>query len=410
MKENITMKRNVKGMLTSLVFCAMLLSSCEEFQPVFTGKYKNAEVYAPFDPEEGVTGKLLTVQELCTRFYEEASKTDPKTGTNNLSNLTTWCWEVSEDLWVSGRITSTDRCGNFYKSFYIQDSDEGPGIEVKIGLTSLYNDYLEGQMVYISLDALAVGEYGWKIHKATSSYSSGGQGTIQIGMKDPEQTKYSTAYIEDKYIIDNHIFRGDPTNIKPITPKEITQLPRYDQSQWSNSAVGSLVTIKGLKYGNEVFALLYINGNESNDESSNRIFLSDKAWNITTWAMTKTNFISHIDAGDWDSATVGNSGSSSSGQTLADVKAQIRSNAQPYSVSQYFKPTSDSMYPDGLQSIEKKDCAVQIRTSGYSKFADLEIDPKVLSGEKTITATGVLTMYQGSVQLILRDQYDIVVE
>lgn len=387
MKANVIMKGNVLGMLSSLVLLATMLCSCEEFQPVFTGKYKDAEVYTPFDPSE-VTGTVLTVKELCTRFMAEAAKIDSKTGASNTSNLKTWSWDVSEDLWVCGRITTSDRSGNFYKSFYIQDDDEGPGVEVKIGLTSLYNDYLEGQMVYISLDELSVGEYGWK------SGNYGGSGTIQIGLRDPEKTKYSTSYIEDKYIVDRHIFRCDPTNIKPITPKVITSLPAKASSQAEDNSVGSLVTIKGLKYGNEVFALLYINGNESNDESSNRIFLSDKTWNITTWAMTKTNFLNHIDAGDWDSASVGNSGSTT-GQTLADVKSQIRSNANAYSVSQYFTGAGGT---------------VQIRTSGYSKFADLEIDKDVLSGKKTITATGVLTMYQGSVQLVVVDSSDIIVE
>ncbi len=387
MKANVIMKGNMLGMLSSLVLLATMLCSCEEFQPVFTGKYKDAEVYTPFDPSE-VTGTVLTVKELCTRFMSEAAKIDDKTKMNNLSNLKTWSWDVSEDLWVCGRITTSDRYGNFYKSFYIQDDDEGPGVEVKIGLTSLYNDYLEGQMVYISLDELSVGEYGWK------SGNYGGSGTIQIGLRDPEKTKYSTSYIEDKYIVDRHIFRCDPTNIKPVTPKVITSLPAKASSQAEDNSVGSLVTIKGLKYGNEVFALLYINGNESNDESSNRIFLSDKTWNITTWAMTKTNFLNHIDAGDWDSASVGNSGSTT-GQTLADVKSQIRSNANAYSVSQYFTGAGGT---------------VQIRTSGYSKFADLEIDKDVLSGKKTITATGVLTMYQGSVQLVVIDSSDIIVE
>lgn len=387
MKANVIMKGNMLGMLSSLVLLATMLCSCEEFQPVFTGKYKDAEVYTPFDPSE-VTGTVLTVKELCTRFMSEAAKIDDKTKMNNLSNLKTWSWDVSEDLWVCGRITTSDRYGNFYKSFYIQDDDEGPGVEVKIGLTSLYNDYLEGQMVYISLDELSVGEYGWR------SGNYGGSGTIQIGLRDPEKTKYSTSYIEDKYIVDRHIFRCDPTNIKPITPKVITSLPAKASSQAEDNSVGSLVTIKGLKYGNEVFALLYINGNESNDESSNRIFLSDKTWNITTWAMTKTNFLNHIDAGDWDSASVGNSGSTT-GQTLADVKSQIRSNANAYSVSQYFTGAGGT---------------VQIRTSGYSKFADLEIDKDVLSGKKTITATGVLTMYQGSVQLVVIDSSDIIVE
>ena len=35
--------------------------------------------------------------------------------------------------------------------------------------------------------------------------------------------------------------------------------------------------------------------------------------------------------------------------------------------------------------------------------ADTEIDPAVLSGNKTIDVTGILTLYQGSVQFILLD-------
>ncbi len=403
MKGN-NMKGNMglKGAVLALACGAMLFSACEEFQPVFTGKYKDSEAYTPFDPSE-VTGKVLTIKELSQKFMEKAAE-EGKT-----SSLTTWCWEVSEDIWVKGRVTTSDRSGNFYKSFYIQDDAEGPGIEVKIGRTSLYNDYKVGQEVYISLENLAVGEYGWKTHKVASSYSSGGQGTIQIGLKDPEQTDYSTAYIENQFIINEHVFRCSPEDLKPIEPRVITKLPRYDECQSNNDNVGALVTIKGLKYGDEVFALLYISGNESNKNSSNRIFLSDKTWGITTLAMSKNKFVEYVDSGVWDSAVVGNSGDLS-GQTLADVKDELKNNALAYAVSQYFKPTDDSMYPDGLESIEKKDCAVQIRTSGYSKFADLEIDPQILSGAKTISATGILTMYQGGVQLVLRDQNDIVIE
>ena len=46
---------------------------------------------------------------------------------------------------------------------------------------------------------------------------------------------------------------------------------------------------------------------------------------------------------------------------------------------------------------------IQIRTSGYCKFSDTEIDPAILSGAKTIDVTGVLTMYQGSLQFLLND-------
>lgn len=388
----------MKRIIIALAAAAALLTSCEEFQPVFTGKYDNPEAYAPFDPEEGVTGTMLTIKELSQRFIAEAAKKDPKTDEPNSDNLRTWCWEVSEDLWIKGRITTSDRSGNFYKSFYIQDDANGPGIEIKVGRTSLHNDYKVGQMVYISLDGLSVGEYGFKSGKY------GGQGTIQIGLKDPQQTKYSTSYIEHQYIIDRHIFRGDVSDIQAISPRKISSLPGKTDCQATSTSVGALVTISGLKYAEEAFTLVYLNGNESNEESKNRIFLTkdnaDKAgapgnWGVTTWAMSKSKFLEYLNSGIWDKAHVGGGADNYGELSKPEIKSQLQSNANAYSVSQYFTGAGGT---------------VQIRTSGYSKFADLQIAPEVLKGSKTITVTGILTMYQGGVQLILRDQDDVVIE
>ena len=380
MKGNINGNTGLKGMIL-LACAALLFSSCEEFQPVFTGKYREPEAYTPFDPAD-VSGNVLTVKELSQQFIAEAA------ARGQSSALKTWCWEVSEDLWVKGRITTTDQPGNFYKSFYIQDDADGPGLEIKAGRVSLNNDYKVGQEVYVSLDGLAVGEYGYK------SGNYGGQGTIQVGLKDPEQSDYSTAYIENQYIVNNHIFRCDVNDIDEIEPRVITSLPSSGDCQATSDLVGALVTIKGMKYADKAFALLYIRSTQSTDESANRIFLSDKTWGITTWAMSKNKFIEYVESGIWDSAKVGNSGQLT-GETLADVKGELLNNAGAYAVSQYFTGAGGT---------------VQIRTSGYSKFADLEIDPKVLSGDKSVTATGILTMYQGGVQLVLRDQSDIVIE
>lgn len=94
-------------------------------------------------------------------------------------------------------------------------------------------------------------------------------------------------------------------------------------------------------------------------------------------------------SGIWDEGTIG-SGNDNFG-TIGSMKGDgtypgIEKAA--YSVSQYFKMGSKE---------------IQIRTSGYSKFSDTEIDPQVLSGSKTIDATGILTLYQGSLQLVLID-------
>ena len=45
---------------------------------------------------------------------------------------------------------------------------------------------------------------------------------------------------------------------------------------------------------------------------------------------------------------------------------------------------------------------LQVRTSGYAKFADTQIDPKILKGAK-VNLTGLLTYYNGNNQFTLLD-------
>ena len=59
-----------------------------------------------------------------------------------------------------------------------------------------------------------------------------------------------------------------------------------------------------------------------------------------------------------------------------------------YSVSQYFK-------------MGKTD--VQVRSSGYARFADTEIPTEILSGAATVSFTGILTEYKGAAQFTLID-------
>ena len=64
----------------------------------------------------------------------------------------------------------------------------------------------------------------------------------------------------------------------------------------------------------------------------------------------------------------------------------LRDNAVAVTMSHYFTyGTSD----------------VQIRTSGYSRFADTEIPADVRAGKRPVTLTGILTRYQGSAQFTL---------
>lgn len=339
----------------------LMLNSCEEFTPVFTGKYPEPEQWAPVQMTA-----THTIADLAG-MYTPGSP-----------------FEIDEDIVIAGKVSTSDQAGNFYRSLYIQD--ETGGIELKMGKTGLYNEYKPGQTVYVKCKGLWLGMYGYD----DSRY--GGSGMVQLGYGDPTG-EYETSYMEVQYLIDQHIFRGEKGD--PVEPVVITEsdLPGQWDTQADNQYIGRLVTLQGLRYGNEIFTLLYVNSNLDHKASSNRVFLSDVTHGVTTWAMSEQKVKEHLKNGDWDDVNVGNANDYTHGK-VGDPqnKATLLKYAAPANVSQYFY-------------MGAKD--IQIRTSGYCRFADLEIDPDVLAGEKTIDATGVLTMYQGSIQFVLLDQNGI---
>ena len=381
-------------MKKSLIITAALLAlaSCglkEEFQPVFTGKYPAPEPERYWSDED--FGSITSIADLVSGY----TIGQPKLLTNTV---------------IKGVVTTTDRPGNFYKSFYIQD--ETGGIEIKVGKNGLYNDYLLGQTVYVDCEDLTLGMYGYK------SGNYGGMGMAQLGFSDPSGS-YETSYMEIPLLIDAHVLRGNPSELHPVTPAVITsasQLPNpKTATQATNKLIGSMVTLKGLTYGNEVFCLLYLDSNQDKKSYTNRVFLSssnssDPTCGITTWAMSKEKMTEYLYSGIWDECKVGSGNTyaeDEEGNTLtvgsyrgenglydASINGFNGIERTAYSVSQYFKLGSTD---------------IQIRTSGFCKFCDVEIDPDVLSGKATIDVTGVLTLYQGSFQLVVNNIDDITV-
>ncbi|MDY2857704.1 MAG: DUF5689 domain-containing protein [Candidatus Cryptobacteroides sp.] len=381
-------------MKKSLIITAALLAlaSCglkEEFQPVFTGKYPAPEPERYWSDED--FGRITSIADLVSGYT---------IGQPKLLGSTV----------IKGTVSTTDRPGNFYKSFYIQD--ETGGIEIKVGKNGLYNDYLLGQTVYVDCEDLTLGMYGYK------SGNYGGMGMAQLGFSDPTGS-YETSYMEIPLLIDAHVLRGNPSELHPVTPAVITsasQLPNpKTATQATSKLIGSMVTLKGLTYGNEVFCLLYLDSNQDKKSYTNRVFLSssnssDPTCGITTWAMSKEKMTEYLYSGIWDECKVGSGNTyaeDEEGKTLtvgsyrgenglydASINGFNGIERTAYSVSQYFK----------LGSTE-----IQIRTSGFCKFCDVEIDPDVLSGKATIDVTGVLTLYQGSFQLVVNNIDDITV-
>ncbi len=334
--------------ILSITALLAVFAACEEFQPVFTGTYDNPAYQEPVDMSGKVNTTIAELKDMYT-----ANKNKPIT--------------IKKNVIIGGRVTTSDKVGNLYKSLYIQD--ETAGIELKIGKNGLYNEFKLGQWVYVECAGLTVGDYN---------------GMIQLGYSD-KTGEYETSYMEHQYIIDTHIYKGEYGD--PVEPKVITEA---DLKKKEN--LGRLVTIKDLKYDNAIFLLIYVNPNlsgEAKKAATNRIFIDEEVghnWGVDTWAMSETLFKNYLEAGNFDSAELQDGSKKVSEYKNPDGTYSILPTA--YSVSQYFKMGKTQ---------------VQVRSSGFARFSDEKIDADVLAGTKKIDFTGILTEYQGSPQFTLID-------
>jgi hypothetical protein len=341
------MKRIYTAILTAMV----LLAGCEEFQPVFTGKYP--------DPQEQ---KLYTDADFPAGFTTIADLKDMYKANGNKAFV------VQKTCIIKGQVTTSDQVGNLYKSLYIQD--ETAGIEIKIGKNGLYNEYKLGQWLYIDCTGLTVGDYN---------------GMINVGYEDPSG-QYETAYLEHSYIIDAHVFKG--AYDEPVEPVVVTEADLHKKVN-----LGRLVTIKDLKYDDHIFILAYIDPNGDRKDYANNCIFVDDDWTqpadkdlwVNTWACSETKWKEYLNSGIFDN--VGDV----AGGTVGDLKnpdGTYNIGSMAYSVSQYFTMGSSG---------------VQVRSSGYARFADTKIPQEVLDGTATVSFTGILTKYKGESQFTLID-------
>ena len=355
---------------TIISICALLaLVSCqslkEEWQPVFT-----------FDANEPAEFVPVTETELMSRYHFTEFTTIQALKAMYKSPGV----EITGNVWIKGQVISSDRTGNIYRELYIQDGTGG--IDVKVGKSSLYSDYKLGQWVYVRCSSLTLGSYN-----------------------------------------DEHVFKGAYDT--PVAPQVVTedQIKTAIKTGYKHELWGKYVTVKGLKYSNEVFALLYPNSNlpHKSGNPENRVFLStpqsgavsgfDYTWGIDSWALSKGRYIELIKSGKLDQAEVG-SGATRYGTILGTPRQYL----SPGRTLDSFGTDADLTYKDimikyaGANTISQYfklgSTDIQIRTSGYAKFADEKIDSDIVNGTP-IDVTGILTIYSGSAQFTLVDEPSI---
>lgn len=137
-------------------------------------------------------GKLITIADL--RTLTKAATQDAPVVINN--ELT------ADSIFLKARIIGDDRSGNIFKTLYI--ADETGGISFLVDQSGVYNDYPEGQEVYVSLKGLCVSTYGDE---------------QQIG--EPSGYLYRTPY----ELFKQHVFKnGFPVNIDTTAIKTVDDI------------------------------------------------------------------------------------------------------------------------------------------------------------------------------------------
>ena len=366
------------------VFALAALVSCqslkEEWQPVFT-----------FDANEP-GGLVLYTESTLPDFGGTFTSIRDLKATYRSGKPA----EVAGNVWIKGQVISSDRTGNIYRELYIQD--ETGGIDLKLGKSSLYSDYQLGQWIYVYCDGLTLGAYN---------------GMPQLGLEADQTTTndYETSYIDVQAIIDQHVFRGAYDT--PVQPAVITedQLKASLSAGFKGELWGKLVTVKGLTYGNQIFALFYPNSNlpHTSANPENRIFLSDNGrWGVDTWACSKNKYIEYVQSGVWDLAEVG-SGATRYGPITGKPSDYLRDGR----VLDSFGADADLTYKEIMVKYAAGNYIshyfklggtdIQVRTSGFSRFADTRLDSRILAGQATVDITGILTIYSGAAQFSLVD-------
>lgn len=359
----------MKKIYTIILTAAALFAGCEEFQPVFTGKYPDPqEQYIYTDDDFGGSGNIKTIAEAKALYKANGDKP----------------YKVESDFVIKGKVSTSDQVGNLYKTLYIQD--ETAGIEIKIGKNGLYNEYKVGQTLYVQLEDLTVGDYN---------------GMINIGYGKDKGSKYETSYIDHYQIIDTHIFKGEYGD--PVEPVVVPESSLFVKDAATGSKVanplylGKLVTLTDLTYSDMVFILAYIDYNGDHEDYNGNCIFIDEEWpnnnQVTTWAMSEQLWKQYLYSGIFDDVEAGVGTVASYKEEVEDsvtgeTKVVYNISNSAYSVSQYFQMPENT--------------SIQVRSSGYARFSDTEIPAEVINGA-SVTFTGILTVYKGELQMTLID-------
>lgn len=148
-------------------------------------------------------------------------------------------WPEAANYYIKGKVISSDRQGNIYKSLYIYDGTAA--IELKL-YNGLYLDYLldlntmESQWVYVRLDGLYLGNYRMML-------SIGGAPSDGINTAGTHKY-YANSNLDNPRVAKLNVFPGDYVKLEA---SDIFEVDASNYTSLSEDQLGRLVRFKNVK-------------------------------------------------------------------------------------------------------------------------------------------------------------------
>ena len=177
---------------------------------------------------------------------------------------------VENDIYVKGYVSSSDKSGNFFKEFYLQDAPSDPTGALKIILEQVdtYNQYNQGREVYINLKGLYIGE------------ERVGNGIITIGGGTEFDQYGGTVTRLNTNQIRTNLLRSDVT--EAITPLSVSF------SSITNEHVGVFVQVDGVEFADNLAGERYFDAVQVYD--TQRAMQACEGFDYTEMALETSSF------------------------------------------------------------------------------------------------------------------------
>ncbi len=299
---------------------------------------------------------IVPISDVKQLFYDEYGKGSGSVGKGLV---------VEKDWVIKGKVISSDATGNIYRTMYIQD--ESGAIELKLGISGLYNEYKVGQIVYVKVKDLVLGSYRYMLSLGAAS-------------TDPD---YANGYMNVRTYIDTHVFKGEIVGMTKAdtlvvnTPSELT-----------DEALGRLVRINGLTSYFGVY-----------DRDTYPSFLEALTQDVGGTVYTNYSYADVI--ADWKAYRENPEGVDKPVSPDPGEGVTVPTYAYSHDGHKYY----------GTACFKLEDSYYLLRSSGYARFA---LEPLPAHGEK-VNITAIYTKYSSrsgnyiKYQLVLNNNTDVVV-